>query len=790
MKITRHWLEDWLDLRTQDRILARQMTENGLEVETLDPLVPPFRGVCVAQILNVIPHPSLSHLSICDLTSGTEQAKVISGAPNVGSGVRVAWAKIGARLPDMAQIGARWFDGIGSQGMLCSDAELTLGSRADRILELPATLRLGEDLGHALGWPDVLYDINVTPNRGDCLSALGLAREIAAFKHVKLKRALSSWSRDLARGPSVVLSAHQACSNFATFCFEISNPHIETPLWIKVRLNHLGITPVHPVVDVTQYVMIELGQPTHAYDLDRLSGDSIEVRWAQANESCLLLNNREVKLDENILVISDARSVMGVAGIMGSKETAVRTESHRFMIESAHFAPSAIVGRARRLGLESEAAARFERGVDPQLPLIALERVCEMLIEIYGDGLRLLNSTQVGSSIAKRALISLPRSLCSSTLGLRIKSSTVEKKLCALGCGIQKTEDGLDVAPPSYRFDLTSPIDLVEEIARLIGYNKLPGRSLQGSIRLLPPSGLRLAAEKWNMQLVARGYQETIHMTFSDPVADQDFAWGSNQAIAIRNPLAQDQSILRRSLWPSLIGTLLYNQAREQKRVRIFEIGSVFDVSGEHFQEQTVAAGLWNGLLRDEQWGLNPRKVDFFDVKADLEMLLEPVLEELRFEPLDLPSLDPAESAGIFFEGRQFGVLGAVHPRLEKHWGIQGKTYLWSLNMIDLANIFNVEYKEATKYPAVRRDFAFILPKSVPVHEIRQALLETGQPLLREIKLFDLYIGSPLEEGQRSLAFGLLFRSQDSTLTEKVVSDLCARLISMVEGRFRGKLRQ
>ncbi|EQD76511.1 phenylalanyl-tRNA synthetase, beta subunit [mine drainage metagenome] len=349
----------------------------------------------------------------------------------------------------------------------------------------------------------------------------------------------------------------------------------------------------------------------------------------------------------------------------------------------------------------------------------------------------------------------------------------------------------MQVTPPSHRFDLTAPIDLVEEVARLVGYEKLPERPLQGPIRLLPTTASQTRAGQWALRLVCRGYQETIHMPFTDPLLDNDFSWSVAPAIGLRNPLAQDQSILRRSLWPSLVDTLRYNLAREQKRVRIFEIGTVFErTPGGPCSEKKVAAGLWHGLYREEEWGQNTRLVDFFDVKADVELLLEPIREGLHFESLHVPMLDPAESAIITLKGHHLGVLGAVHPGLQKRWEIRGKTYLWSLNVIDLEHFAKVEYKPVAKFPAVRRDLAFIVPETVPFHEIHQALLENGRPLLKEIKLFDLYAGPTLDAGFRSLAFSLLFRDQDSTLTEKAVNDLCAKLVDIVEGRFCGKLRK
>ena len=790
MKITRRWLEDWVKLPKQDRVFARHLTEGGLEVEAIETLAAPFSGIYVARLEKVTPHPTLGHLSICELTTGREQAKVISGAPDLRPGLRVPWAKVGARLAGLATINIRWFDGIGSQGMLCSEAELSLGPQADRILELPDGFPEGASLAEVLGWPDVRYEINLTPNRGDCLSALGLAREISAIEHESLKKAPMQWARDLPPGPSIRLTAQDACPGLLTLTFEIVDQRVETPLWMRSRLVNIGFAPVHPVVDVTQYVMMELGQPTHAYDLDQLRGDQIEVRWGRGGEMLRLLNDTEISLDETVLVVSDAHQAIGAAGLMGGKESAVHAGSRRFLIESAHFRPQAIAGRARRLNLASEAAVRFERGVDPELPPRALERIAGLLSDLFGRGIRFLAVSQAGRFEGNQVPIPFSRSLCTDMLGLNIQTSTIQKNLTALGCQVQVTPTGLEVTPPSFRFDLTQPVDLVEEVARLVGYEKLPEHALEGAIRQLPVPFSRKTERQWASRLVNRGYQETVHMSFADPLLDRDFSWSTTVPVALQNPLAQNQSILRRSLWPSLVETLRYNLAREQKRVRIFEMGPVFGLSQGQTIEQKAIAGLWHGSYREEEWGWGMRTVDFFDVKGDIESMLEGVSGELQFEPCDAPMLDPTESAHILLRGQPFGIMGAVHPELQKRWDIRAKTYLWSLNMIDLDSFSKVEYKPVAKFPAVRRDFAFILPESVPFRAIAQALLDGGQPLLQDVILFDVYSGPPLEAGSRSLAFGLLFRDQDSTLTEKIVNDLCEQLVLTVEGRFRGRLRK
>lgn len=789
MKMTRRWLEDWVRLPAQDAVFARHLTEAGLEVEAVETLKAPFSGVCVARIESAHPHPSLTHLAVYQVTTGSEQAQVISAAPNLRVGMQVPWASVDARLPAIGRIGIRWFDGIASQGMLCSESELGLGRRADGILELPDSHPVGADLAQVLGWPDVLYEINVTPNRGDCLSALGIAREVSAIGREALKRSIPPWSRNLPAGWPVTLTASDACPSLALLSIEVSVEG-ETPLWLKVRLGRLGLVSVHPVVDVTQYVMMELGQPTHAYDADQIRQQRIDVRWGHKGETCRLLNNQDVVLDENVLVITDSQAVLGIAGIMGGAATSVRSGSRRFMIESAHFTPEAVAGRSRRLGLATEAAARYERGVDPELPLVALERIAVLLSEIYGNEIRFLGLTRAGDFRADPPSILCSRSLFADRLGMQIKTPTIRRCLAAVGCALQDEADQLRVTPPSHRFDLSRPIDLVEEVARLVGYDRLPEEALQGPIRRLPSRAAAVSTQPWAHHLVCRGYQETIHMPFVDPRLDGDFSPGSAPAVVLRNPLAQDQSVLRRSLWPSLIETLRYNLAREQKRIRIFEIGSIFEEVDAHSTERLAAAGLWHGLYRQEQWGMAPREVDFFDVKADVESLLEPAQNVLEFMPCENPVLDPAESAAVTLHGKRLGMLGAVHPALQKRWELRAKTYIWSLNMIDLGSFINVEYKPVPRFPAVRRDLAFILPETVPFHDIREALLEHGQPLLQEIKLFDLYTGPGLQPGFRSLAFSLLFRDPDSTLTEQVVNELCARLVSIIERGFRGKLRQ
>ena len=789
MKITRRWLEDWLPIPIRNDRLRDQLTEGGLEVETVQTLSAPFSGVCVAQIQSVDGLAG-GRLRVCRVEAGGRLATVVSGAPNLEPGRRVAWAAPGARLPGRDPLAERRFEDVISSGMLCSERELGIGTRSDRILELSGDGVTGVGLDQVLEWPDALFELNVTPNRGDCLSALGLAREISALSSRALTRTLATWDPELPPGRPLRIDAPSACSRFIGLEFELLDPHLELPLALRVRLARLGIDPIHPVVDVTQYVMMELGQPLHAYDADAIGEGGIWVRWGREGERLELLNQRILELDESFLVVASSQRPLGLAGVMGGCDAAVRAETRHVFLESAHFFPGAIVGRTRRINGSSEAALRFERGVDPDLPICALGRAVELLTTIYGPAIRFRAlSEATGDRPGPRSIRFEPPQV-QRLLGCRLQRRTLRKYLEVTGCRVQPMGSSFHVTPPRYRYDLEAPEDLVEEVARLHGYARLPVRPLSGALRCLPGDPTRESTEKWRGRLVERGYHETISLSLVDPDWDQAFSSAEELPVPLLNPLARDQATLRRSLWPCLVRTLIYNQAREQKRLRIFEIGSVFRDQDGRKSEHEEIAGLWNGSATEIQWGSTDREVDFFDVKSDLESLLVSVPGRPCFKPSQHVALDPAECASLLLGDRRIGFLGALHPKLQKRWEIKGKTYLWSFNLIDLGIVFKVEYKSPPRFPSVRRDLAFELPTAVPLGDVEEALLISGRPYLAEVRLFDVYIGAPLQEGFRSLAFGLIFRDEHSTLTEKVINDLCEKAVVLIEGEFRGRLRR
>lgn len=789
MKITRRWLEDWLPIPMRDHRLRNRLTEGGFEVETVHVLSAPFSGVCVAAIQSV-DFMKDGRLRVCRLEAGGRLATVVSGAPNLEPGHRVAWAPPGARLPGRSPLDERHFHEVLSSGMLCSEQELGIGTRSDRILELPGEGVTGVDLAPVLEWPDALFEIDVTPNRGDCLSALGLAREISGLTGVALSRSPPGGATSLPRGRPLRIDAPSACSRFIGLEFALLDPRIETPLALRMRLARLGIESIHPVVDVTQYVMMELGQPLHAYDAGAVGEGELRVRWARKGESLDLLNKRTIELDEDFLVVASPTRPLGLAGVMGGLEASVQSETRHIFLESAHFSPGAIAGRARRINCGSEAAQRFERGVDPALPVSAIERAVELLTEIYGSAIRFEALSEATGTPPSPREIRLEPSLVQKKLGCRLQRRTLLKYLEATRCVVKPTGSGFRVTPPSCRYDLHAPEDLVEEVARLHGYARLPMRPLTGALRRLPRDPFHASMEKWRGRLAERGYHETISLSLIDPDWDQAFAPPEESPVHLLNPLAGDQSTLRRSLWPCLVRTLVYNQAREQRRLRIFEMGSVFWEQDGRKNEQEEIAGLWNGSSVEMQWGTPDREVDFYDVKLDLESLLVSVPGRLRFRPSQHVALDPAECACLFLDERRIGFLGALHPKLQKRWEVKGKTYIWSFNLNELGAFSDVEYKSPPRFPSIRRDLAFELPTAVPVGEVEEALLVAGRPSLVEVRLFDVYTGAPLQEGFRSLAFSLIFRDEHSTLTEKAINDLCEKAVVIIEGGFHGRLRR
>ncbi len=789
MKITQHWLGEFTPVAASATDLAARLTLAGLEVETVEPVAPPFSGVVVGRVLECTRHPDAEKLSVCQVTTdGTNRLQIICGAPNVRAGLTVAVAMVGARLPNDVAIRRAKLRGMESNGMLCSARELGLGTEHDGIMELDGALALGEDLRAALDLGDVALEVNATPNRGDCMSVLGIARDLAAA--TERRRLVHTVAPVPARCDAtfpVRIDAPAACPVFATRVIRGITAGARSPAWLRERLRRVGQSSISAVVDVTNYVMLELGQPLHAYDHARLQS-GIEVRFARAGERLTLLDDREYTLSPDHLVIADARGAVGLAGIMGGRATAIDDATTAVLLESAHFAPEAVAGRARRLGLFTDAAQRFERGVDPSLPLRALERATELLTAIAGGEPGPVQI--VAAAGAAPATVSLRRERLARLLGVDVPDEEVAAVLGAIAERVETGAEGWTVSVPPHRFDLRIEADLIEEVARLRGFDAIP--ELPAAAPQVPGEATetRVPAERLLDAIVDRGYREVITYSFVDPVLQRRL-FPDAPALALANPISAELGEMRVSLWVGLVQALRENVRRQQTRVRLAEFGRKFVVEGGVTREIDVLAGIAFGARLPEQWGAGRDGADFYDVKGDVQAVLALAGDAaaLRFEADSLPCLRPGRSARILRDGVGIGWIGELHPEQVKEFGLPGAAILFELEIDSAFSAKIFKYKKISKYPSVRRDLAIVVDEALPLAVLREHVSVSATGLLTELRVFDVYRGPGVETGRKSVALGLILQDSSRTLTDSdadaVVASVVARLRDALSATIR-----
>ena len=795
MKVSLAWLAEWVDVGSDAAALAQRLTMAGLEVEGRSPAAGAFTQVVVGEVLAVARHPDADKLSVCSvLGSGQEPLQVVCGAPNVRVGLKAPFALVGATLPGGLTIKRARLRGVESHGMLCSARELELGEGVDGILELPAELTTGADLRAALALDDTILEVNLTPNRGDALSMLGLARELAAVLRQPLRMpALAAVPADSAATFPVRLEASRGCAKFAGRVLRGLNPSAATPLWMRERLRRAGLRSLGPLVDVTNYVMLELGQPMHAYDLRRLS-DYLAVRQARAGERLVLLDGRSVALEPDVLVIADAAGPLGLAGIMGGEQSGIAADTVDVFLEVAWFAPEAIAGRARRYGLITDASQRFERGVDPAGQERAIERASALLLEIAGG--------RAGPTVVESAPELLPAAkpiglrvrYLERLLGVAVPPAQVATILGALGMDVRATSEGWTVTPPSWRFDIAREADLVEEVARIYGYNEIPATdALMPQRAAAVPEG-RIAGESLVLRLVERGYYEAVTLSFVDATL-QRMLFPDVPALVLANPLSVELAEMRVSLWPGLLKALTDNVRRQQERVRLAEHGARFlpGASGTDAApaELECIAGVAFGSVLPEQWGMPRTRVDFHDAKADVEALLAATgaAAEFRFVAEQLSCLHPGRTARIYRGATPCGWLGELHPELVRALELPSAPQLFEL---DLNITFEAQLpaaKEISRFPAVRRDLAVVVPEATTFNELRESVTVAASSLLRELTIFDVYRGQGIDSGRKSVALGLILQDKSKTLTDADVDAVMAAVSARLKQDLGATLR-
>ncbi|MBB5943172.1 phenylalanine--tRNA ligase subunit beta [Xanthomonas sp. 3307] len=792
MKFSENWLRSHVPTQASREQLVATLTAIGLEVEEVVSLGDGLQQVVVARIVEAAPHPEADRLQVCRVDAGHgELLQIVCGAPNARAGLVAPLALVGAQVGGIAIKPAK-LRGVESNGMLCSAKELGLDSDASGLFELPDDAPIGQALTEYLGLPDASIEIKLTPNRADCFGVRGIAYDVAAacgsdvLPLVVAPVAVSS-----ERTLPVALGAGADAPRYCGRVVEDLDAAAKTPLWMAERLRRSGVRPVSLLVDITQYVMLELGQPMHAFDLDTLQGP-VGVRHARAGETLTLLDGREAALDPGFLLVTDADRPVALAGLMGGQATRVTETTRHVFLEAAHFAPAAIMGRGRKLGLHTDAGHRFERGVDPALPRQALELATRLVLELAGGRAGPVVEAELPEFLPTPAPIALRRARILRVLGIEIADADVERILRALGMDVAASADGWQVTAPSRRFDIALEEDLIEELARIHGYDRLPTTLPGGATRIAMDSEIQLDERSVRRQLLARDLLETINYAFVDAaLLDQ---WGLHDGrVALANPLSAELAVMRPSLLPGLVAALGRNVARQAGRVRLFELGKVFAAAAEAgaapTETQRVAAAVC-GDADALQWGLPARKVDFHDLKGDLDALAAASGARLDYRASTHPFAHPARSADVYRDETRIGWIGQLHPRLLQAMQIDVDVLAFELDLAPLAARALPRAAELSRFPSVRRDLAFVVPDAVSWAALARSVRAAVGPLLREVVLFDRYVGAGVEAGCKSLAMGLILQDNTRTLTDRdveaVVADAVAALAREHDARMRG----
>lgn len=792
MKFSEQWLREWIDPPISTAQLVEQLTMAGLEVDAVEPVAPAFAGVVAGEVLSIEPHPDADKLRVCRVAVGTaEPLQIVCGAANVRVGMRVPAALIGATLPGGLAIKKAKLRGVESSGMLCSAKEIGIADEAEGLLELPASATPGDDVRTVLALDDNSIDVDLTPNRGDCLGLAGIAREIGVLNRSAVNvPEMAAVTPALPDVFPIDIQAPEACPRYLGRVIRGLSNTAQTPLWMKERLRRSGLRSLGPLVDVTNYVLLELGQPMHAFDLARLHG-SVRVRWAVAGETITLLDGKVIAPDAQTLVIADDNAALALAGVMGGLNSAVDASTESVFLECAFFAPAAIAGRARRYGLQTDSAYRFERGVDPDSQRRAMERATSLLLAIAGGQAGPVVERVTEQALPQRLPITLRRARISRLLGMELPDAEITEVLSRLGMTVENHVEGWRVTPPGFRFDIALEADLIEELARVHGYNQLPSghARAQLSITAQPESAPNL--DKVRQLLVDRGYQEIVTYSFVDPELQRSLD-PERAPIGLTNPLSLELSVMRTQLWPGLIKTEIHNQNRQQAGGRYFEIGLNYIKQDNEIIQNKYIGCLMSGSLYPEQWGLTNRAVDFFDMKADAEELLKMVADagSYQFQPMAHPALHPGQSAGIVSAGQLLGYVGVLHPDLERQLGLSGRTLLLELNLSLLQGRVLPRFSELSKFPGIRRDLAVVVSDAVPADAVTACIRAAAGGLLQSLLVFDVYQGPGVESGRRSIALGLILQDSSRTLKDDDVDAVINRVTARLNQELNATLRE
>ena len=788
MIFSEQWLREWVNPSLSSEMLAEQLTMAGLEVDAITPVAGSFEGVVVAEIVTAEQHPDADKLRVCTVNAGDETVQIVCGAPNARVGLKAPLARLGAVLPGNFKIKKAKLRGLESQGMLCAAAELSLSDEKDGLLELAPDAPVGQDLRDYLALNDVTLELGLTPNRADCLGIAGIARDVAVLNQLMAcEPPVEPVQPAIDTTFPVEVVASAQCPRYLGRVIEGVDLAATTPLYMAERLRRSGLRTIDPVVDVTNYVMLEMGQPLHAFDLDTLSG-GVVVRESTPNESMTLLDGSEITLTEGTLVIADHQRPLALAGIMGGANSGVTAETRSIFLESAFFTPALIAGRARGYGLHTDASHRYERGVDWQLQRRAIERATELLLTVTGGSAGPVTEVVSPEDLPEQSTLVLRAERIERVLGLALPEDEVTRILQGLGFDVTYDEsNSWTCVAPSWRFDMSQEVDLIEELARVHGYNRLPTAHIEAKLQITPVSEAQRSLRTLRQGLVSRGFQEAIIFSFVAPEQQAVF-WPEGQAVKVKNPISSELSEMRLGLLPGLAAAVAHNVKRQNSRVRLFETGSRF-TTGQPYAEQSMLALAMSGTRATENWADDSSRVDFFDMKGELEQLLGRTDADVTFISACHSGLHDGQTANVALDGKVIGFLGTVHPQAAQQLDIPANTVFAELDLSAVRQGSVPAYEDISRFPETRRDIAVVVGRDLEVGALLDAVCDVSGPALADLKLFDVYTGSGVGEHQKSIALGLTFRDGSRTLDDEEVSAIINQVVDFLKEKFNAELR-
>ncbi len=791
MKFSESWLREWVNPEINTADLAEKLTMAGLEVDSIEPVAGEFSGVVVAKIVSFEKHPDADKLNLCQIDAGDgELLSIICGAPNVREGMMVACAKIGAVLPGDFKIKKAKLRGVESFGMLCSAKELGLSEEHGGIMDLDANLEIGTDIRDALNLNDVAIDVDLTPNRGDCLGIRGIAREVGVLTQTQVNEPeVAAVAPSIDDKLNIEVSAAKACPRYLGRIVKGVNAKAKTPQWMLQKLERSGVRPINPVVDVTNYVLLELGHPMHAFDLAQIDSQ-IHVRMAEQGEKFTLLDGNQVELNDNTLMIADASKALAIAGVMGGENSGVTDDTQDILLESAFFAPLAVAGIARSYGLHTDASHRYERGVDPELQHQAMERATQLVIEICGGSAGPVVEVANQDALPTPASIELRKQRLVDLVGFDFEDSVIEDVLTRLGMQLTANDKGWTVVAPTYRFDISIEEDLIEELVRVYGYNNIPVIKPKAELTMTARPEVRVTADSLKDTLVNIGYQEAITYSFVAPEWQKAF-YGS-EGLKLLNPISADLSVMRQGLWAGLAHAAKHNLNRQQSRIRLFETGLKFELQNGELKQTQVIGGLICGSKKPLQWSETSESVDFYDIKGDVENLLEKfgILQSVAFVASEHQALHSGQAAAVVIDGVTLGYVGAIHPKVASELSLPTKLYLFELDMAVFAGRQLPQFAPLSKFPTTKRDLALVMPEEFAAAKLMAAIKQHGGDLLQNIELFDVYQGDNIEKGQKSIALGLTYGDQYRNLKDEEINNAVDQLLISLKNSYSVLLRE